>query len=73
MGADWQRRVREDAGEPAVGGAGEAVPEEKTPCAAEKCSPLRVPGRGNVSYVLWSSVRTSPWIQGTERRGGKGP
>lgn len=67
MGADWQRWVREDAGEPAVGGAGEAGPEEKIPREAEKRSPLRVPSHGTVSYAMWSSVRTSPWIRGTER------
>lgn len=66
MGADWQRQVQEDAGEPAVGGAGEAGPEEKIFWVAEKCSPLRVPSHGTVSYGMWSSVRTSPWIRGTE-------
>lgn len=48
---NWCRlaKDREDAREPAVGGAGVAGPEEKLPCVAEKRSPLRVPCHGTVS------------------------
>lgn len=52
------------AGEPAVGGAGEAVSEQKSPCAAEKCFLLRVLSI-EIFPVMWSSVRMPPWIRGT--------